>query len=135
MITAFISYLIILLWVIVFKFNASWIEEVRIYELEKTYLVRIGLKWIPFYTVINQFKEGNYFDLDHFDWKTGNNPEINRWFNFMLNTTEEEINFLQEELVNRKDALENIHDLNQDNSPFTDEIKKMKMKVLAPKQY
>ena len=65
MIIAFISYLIILLWVIVFKFNASWIEEVRIYELSQPYLERIGLRWIPFYTVINQFKEGNYFDLDH----------------------------------------------------------------------
>lgn len=65
MITAFISYLIIVLWVIVFKFNASWIEEVRIYELSQPYLERIGLEWIPFYTVINQFKEGNYFDLDH----------------------------------------------------------------------
>ena len=65
MITAFISYLIVFIWVIVFKFNASWIEEVRIYELSQPYLERIELEWIPFYTVINQFKEGNYFDLDH----------------------------------------------------------------------
>ena len=83
----------------------------------------------------NKCIDNIFFDLDHFDWKTSNNPEFNRWFNFMLTTTEEEINFLKEELVNRKDALENIHDLNQNNSPFTEEIRKMKMKVLAPKQY
>ena len=65
MITAFISYLFIFIWVIVFKFNASWNEEARIYELTQPYLERIGLEWIPFYTEINQFKEGNYFDLDH----------------------------------------------------------------------
>ena len=45
MITAFISYLFIFIWVIVFKFNASWIEEVRIYELSQPYLERIGLEW------------------------------------------------------------------------------------------
>lgn len=44
MIGAFISYLFILIWVIVFKFNASWIEEVRIYELSQPYLERIGLE-------------------------------------------------------------------------------------------
>ena len=63
---SFITYLIILLWAIVFKFNAEWVKEVRLYELNYTYLERINLGYIPFYNIFSQFKKGVYFNLDYF---------------------------------------------------------------------
>jgi glycopeptide antibiotics resistance protein len=63
---SFITYLIILLWAIVFKFNAEWVKEVRIYELQDSYLERVSLIYLPFYNMFNQFKKGVYFDLDYF---------------------------------------------------------------------
>ena len=63
---SFITYLILLLWAIVFKFNAEWVKEIRVFNLRYTYLERMSLGYIPFYNIFVQFEEGVYFNLDYF---------------------------------------------------------------------
>lgn len=91
---------------------------------------------------INQFKQTYaqciddiFFDLDHFSYRNNNNPEINRWFNFILNTAESEMFFLENQLEEKREALENISKMKTEEEIFSDEIRKMKMKSLNPKQY
>ena len=91
---------------------------------------------------INQFKktyaeciDNIYFDLEHFSYRNSNNPEINRWIKFLLNTAESEIFFLENQLEEKHEALENISEMKSEPELFSEEIRKMRMKVLAPKKY
>ncbi len=81
----------------------------------------------------NKCIDNIFFDLDHFERRNNNNPEINRFINFMLNTIEEEITFLEKQLRENEESMYNIS--NMPSYLFEDEIKRMKLRALAPKKY
>ena len=84
----------------------------------------------------NKCIDNIYFDLEHFNSRNNNNPEINRWLNFMLNNVEEEIAFLENRLIENRKALQNISEMRDDKeSLFEEEIKKMRLQALNPKKY
>ncbi len=67
-----------------------------------------------------------YFDLEH-----DNNDEINRWFDFMLNMVDEQLNFFSNVIPNIEPALERISKMkNTDSSTLpqiaTNQLKKVR---------
>ena len=60
---SFIIYLIILVWIIGFKFNAQWLPEIGAYFRAMPLMDRVGKNIIPFY---DMYENGIYFSADYF---------------------------------------------------------------------
>ena len=76
-----------------------------------------------------------YFDLDHLDGPNNNNVEINRYLRFLLTTVEDELIFLNNQLIQKREALENISNMDNGDELFKNAIRKMKLDALSNKRY
>ncbi len=66
-----------------------------------------------------------YFDLEH-----DSNPEINKWFDFMLSMVDEQLFFSMNRLPSLERSFQNIAGLKHTDTPYmTEKIEKMKIKT------
>ena len=133
------SALITLLFIRIHPFGDGNGRTARLlYDMKFTELInkiyKTNLKISPLHIsnsiLLNQPSYVHALDSIYFDVKHDCNDEINKWFDFCLNMTDEQLFYLSNELKNKNRYLFNIENPSLKNESINQKIKSMKIQKL-----